>query len=367
MNVALRTPVRVMIIDDVRVNLKILASLVESMGYEAVTFLSAKEAMGAVERILPHLILLDVLMPDLDGFQFCRLIKKNVKTKEIPVIFISALGEAADKEKGFQAGAVDYIAHPFERSEVISRVSVHVRMYEMSKQLENYNSRLNKLVIEQNLKIEEEKKKVLYALSKIAESGDERAVNHLANIQYNCRLLAQCLQFSPKYEREITNLFIDTIESAAVLHDIGNLFISDKVLLKPARLDAAERLVMETHVKKGSHLLYQIIHETEDDEFLNMAADIAAYHHENWDGTGYPNGLSGNEIPLAARVVHIVDVYDALTSARCYKKAYSEEESFLIMKESIKNFDPEIFHIFTKIRKQFKTDESLTNVSCERD
>ena len=353
-----RHNIKVMIIDDVRINLRLLGSVIESMGYTTVNFQSAKAAIKALnEEETPSLILLDAMMPDMDGFEFCQEIKKNVRTRDIPVIFISASMDAEDKKRGFEAGAVDYITKPFERSEVIARVGLQLKMYEMQQQLTQYNANLNKIVMEQNYKIEEEKKMLLFALAKVAEGRDSHTENHIANMQYNSRILAQSLQFSPKFEKRIPNWFIESIEVAATLHDIGKIFIQDNVLLKPDKLTGEEMEIMKKHSEKGAGLLRSIAKETSENEFLKMAIDIAEFHHERWDGTGYPKGLKGEEIPLSARIVHILDVYDTIHGERCYKDAFSDDECRRIMSEGAgTEFDPDIFEIFNKICMRLKTD-----------
>lgn len=349
--------IHIMIIDDVRVNLHILAALIKEMGYFPDTYLSAKEAIEALETATPQLILLDLMMPDMDGIEFCRLVKQNVRLRDIPVIFISASGDTKDKEAGFEAGAVDYITQPFDRSEVKSRLNIHIKMYEMSLKLEMSNSRLNRLVVEQNKKIEEEKKHLLLALAKVSESRDNLTKNHISNVQYNSRILAQGLQLSTQFEKEISNWFIETIEVASALHDIGMITIPDQVLLKTDKLNEQERSSISRHPDYGAELLGEISKEIGDNEFMDMAVEIARYHHENWDGSGYPYGLKGHQIPLCARIVRIVDVYDVLLGQRSYKEAVEEEDAITLMMESSgREFDPDIMKVFGKILKRLKKD-----------
>jgi len=350
-----KNAIKVMIIDDVRVNLRLLEAVIAGMGYQTVCFLKATEAIEALEEEAPSLILLDAMMPDMDGFEFCQTIKKNVKTRDIPVIFISASIDSEDKKKGFEAGAVDYITKPFERSEVVARVGLHIKLYEMQMQLTQYNASLNRLVMEQNQKIEEEKRTLLYALAKVAEGKDSLTGNHVSNIQFNCRILAQSLQFSPKFEKRISNSFIDTIEVASALHDIGKILIPDEILLKPNKLTEEEMDVVVEHSVRGAKLLKDIAAETNENEFLKMAIVIAEHHHENWDGSGYPGGLKGEEIPIEARIVRIADVYDTLLGERCYKNAYAEEVCYDIMKKGIGvEFDPDIMNVFNKVKGRLK-------------
>lgn len=345
----------ILIVDDITSNLVILSEIIKNAGCTARPVTNAGQALKAIEVMLPQLILLDISMPDMDGYEFCELLKKDVKTRNIPIIFISAMNAPEDKVKAFKAGAVDFIAKPFEMEEVTMRVNNHLKIYKMQKELESYNMRLYKMVNEQIKKIEEEQKNFIYALAMLAESKEDSSGEHIRNVGQNSKLLAQSLQFSPKFEKEITNSFINTIEIAASLHDIGKISISDAILLKQGLLTPEEMKVVRTHAEKGAVTLTELYNRNDHNEFLEMAIDIARYHHEKWNGTGYPEGLSGNAIPLAARIMSVVDVYDALVSERCYKAAYSHEKSMEIMnEESGKSFDPDIIEIFNKIQKQLK-------------
>ena len=218
-----------------------------------------------------------------------------------------------------------------------------------------YNKRLYKMVNEQIKKITEEEKNFIYALAMLSESKEDPSGAHIRNVGRNCKLLAQSLQFSPKFEKEITNSFISTIEIAAPLHDIGKISISDTILLKPGMLTEEEMKIVKKHAETGAKTLTELYNMNEHNEFLEMAIDIAHYHHEKWNGKGYPEGLSGKDIPLAARIMAVVDVYDALTSERCYKTAYSHEKSMeIINEEAGKSFDADIIEVFNKIQKQLK-------------
>ena len=345
----------VLIVDDVTSNLVILTEMIKNAGYIARPVKSVKQAMKAMEVVLPQLILLDISMPDMDGYEFCELLKQDVKTRNIPIIFISAMNAKEDKIKGFKVGAVDFISKPFEVEEVTMRINNHLKIYNMQQELEMYNKRLYKMVNEQIKKITEEEKNFIYALAMLSESKENPSGAHIRNVGRNCKLLAQSLQFSPKFEKEITNSFISTIEIAAPLHDIGKISISDTILLKPGMLTEEEMNIVKKHTETGAKTLTELYNMNEHNEFLEMAIDIAHYHHEKWNGKGYPEGISGKDIPLAARIMAVVDVYDALTSERCYKTAYSHEKSMeIINEEAGKSFDPDIIEVFNKIQKQLK-------------
>ncbi len=345
----------ILIVDDITSNLVVLTEMIKNAGYTARPVVSVQQAMKAMKVALPQLILLDISMPDMDGYEFCELLKKDVKTRNIPIIFISAMNSKEDKVKGFKVGAVDFISKPFELEEVTMRVNNHLKIYKMQQELEIYNKRLYKMVNEQIKKIIEEEKNFIYALAMLSESKEDPIGTHIRNVGRNCKLLAQSLQFSPKFEKEITNSFISTIEIAAPLHDIGKISIHDNILLKPGALTPEEMKIVRSHAEVGAKTLTELYNMNQHSEFLEMAIDIAHYHHEKWNGKGYPEGLSGKDIPLSARIMSVIDVYDALTNERAYKTAYSHEKSMeIINEESGKSFDADIIEVFNKIQKQLK-------------
>ncbi|MBQ7942703.1 MAG: response regulator [Lachnospiraceae bacterium] len=351
--------VKILIVDDVDINLDILEEIIKSMGHETITALSVKEAVALIEDLeeLPQLILSDISMPEIDGYAFCAMLKKNPHTRHIPVIFISAMDSMSDLEKGFALGAVDYIPKPFEPAEVQMRINTHLKMYQMQVELAENNKRLNQVVANQIEKLHAEQKNIMSAMAKLVESRESVSGRHYLNISYNSKVLAQGLQFHPLYEDRITDNFIDTIESSAYLHDIGKIKIPDAILLKKGSLTPEEITVMKTHAQVGAETLLDIYEGKEKNDFINMAVDIAYYHHENWDGTGYPKGLKGEEIPLPARIVHVVDVFDALNGERIYKQSGTIEDCLKIMEaESGKAFDPDIVQVLLKIYRNFVRD-----------
>ena len=281
--------------------------------------------------------------------------KKDPYTKEIPIIFISAMDTASDLSKGFELGAVDYIPKPFEKTEVEMRISTHLKIYTMQRELEENNRRLNLVVARQMEKLRIEQKNIMTALARLVESRENVSGTHYKNILYNSRILAEGMQLSPKFEDEVTDDFIDTIESSAGLHDIGKLMIPDHILLKNAPLNDEERKIMCSHAELGARTLNDIYEGVEKNDFIEMAIDIAWYHHECWDGSGYPKGLKGNEIPLSARIVKVVDVFDAMIGERRYKKPIPLEQTLSYMREKAGIiFDPDIIRVFMRIYRNFK-------------
>ena len=349
--------IKILVVDDVEVNLIILEEIIKNMGYEALLAQSVKEALEIISgsEVLPRVILSDISMPETDGFTFCSMLKSDPYTKDIPVIFISAMDTASDLSKGFELGAVDYIPKPFEKTEVEMRISTHLKIYTMQKDLEENNRQLNLVVARQMEKLRIEQKNIMTALARLVESRENVSGSHYRNILYNSRILAEGMQLYPKFEDDVTDDFIDTIESSAGLHDIGKLMIPDHILLKNAPLDEEERRIMCTHAELGARTLMDIYEGVETNDFIDMAVDIAWYHHECWDGSGYPKGLKGTEIPLSARIVQVVDVFDAMVSERRYKEPIPLEQTLAYMQEQAGViFDPDIIRVFMRIYRNFR-------------
>jgi putative two-component system response regulator len=234
-------------------------------------------------------------------------------------------------------------------------------MRKMKNEIDLYNRKLHKIVYDQINKITENQKSLIYALAKLLGASSEKKGKHLENTCANCRILSISLQLSPKFVHEISDSFIDTIDLAASLHDIGKMSIYHKSLLIEEKLNYDEMEISKTHAEVGANILRGIYSYDEQNEFLKMAIDIAYYHHEKWNGKGYPKGLLGKEIPLAARIMSVIDAYDTLTNERCIKQPYTTEEIHRIMnEESGKSFDPDIIEVFNKIEKQLKTGDENT-------
>lgn len=348
--------IRILVVDDVEVNLIILEEIIKNMGYQPLLAQSVKEALTILEEAerLPQLVLSDISMPNIDGYTFCSMFKKNPYTKDIPVIFISATDSSDNLGKGFELGAVDYIPKPFDKTEVEMRISTHLKIYSMQKDLEENNRQLSMLVASQMEKLRLEQKNIIIALARLIENKENNNGSHYINVLHNSRVLAQAMQLSPKFEEQITDDFIDTIESSSGLHDIGKLMIPDSILLKNTTLNAEERKVMCTHAEIGAKTLIDIYQNVEKNDFIDMAIDIAWYHHECWDGSGYPKGLKGEEIPLPARIVKVVDVFDAMVSERRYKKPIPLNEVLAYMEKKAGTiFDPDIIKVLLRIYRNF--------------
>lgn len=347
------SPPNILVVDDENVSLALLTELLHNAGYIARPVSNVVQAANAIDALIPNLILLDTSMPETDGFVFCSLLKRNAKTKDIPVIFISAMNTPEDRIKGYKAGAVDFIAKPYEPEELLLRIGIHLKMYILQQELEEYNKKLNKIIDEQIGKIYAEQKNIIYALVKLLERRNQSLGNHLEKIGRNSRILAMGLQLSKKFRGQISNSFIDAIEITSKLYDIGKIAISDNILWKTSRLSDEEFEVYKTHTLIGADVLEDIFSRSKSNNLMKMTIEIAKYHHENWDGSGYPEGLKETQIPLPARIVSVADAYVRLVAFHGGEKAYTHEEGLRIINEgSGKLYDPDIIKVLNVIQDQ---------------
>jgi putative two-component system response regulator len=337
----------VMIVDDTLENLRLLESMLHDKGYQVFAFPNGEMALKAAAKNVPDLILLDIMMPGMDGFEVCGRLKADPKLAEVPVIFLSALSEVADKVKAFHFGGVDYITKPFQFEEVDARVSTHLNLRALQEALESHNLRLQELVDAQVKEISDSQMATIFALAKLAESRDYETGAHLERVQGYCRALAETLMDTSAYGKLIDYNFITTLYQACPMHDIGKVAIPDRILLKPGKLTTDEFEIIKTHTTVGADTLLAVLKHYPQNAFVNMGIDIARSHHERWDGRGYPHGLSKESIPLAARIMAVADVYDALRSIRTYKQAIDHETATQIIEQgSGTQFDPVVAEAF---------------------
>jgi len=355
METASKSIPRVLIVDDVEANRFILRDVISEMGYCPVLTANGVQALKMVQHIKPQLIILDIAMPEMDGFEVCHQLKDNPVTRDIPIIFISAFDEPEDIVKGFEIGGEDYIIKPFIPEVVKARVGAHLKIYEANSRMVEMNRKLQVSVQEQRKQMETERKKVLYALLRISRENARYDKNSMDRLQNNCRILAEAMQLSEKYEHMISDHFIDIIELATPLCDIGNIAIHTSILQKKEPLSDEERQIVRSHTTIGAEILTDVETVGDENGFIHTAAQIAHYHHENWDGSGYPAGIRGEQIPLAAQIVGAVSAYCALTEERSYRAAFSQEKAIEIMEqEAGKKFNPDIFAILKKIVRQLQ-------------
>ena len=346
----------ILVVDDTPANLQLLASMLKERGYKTRPVPNGTLALQAALSEPPDLILLDIHMPDIDGYEVCQSLKADEALKDIPVIFISALNEVLDKVKAFSVGGVDYITKPFQVDEVQARVDTHLKIRRLQEELERHNRQLGKLVQAQVKKISDTQMAMIFALAKLAESRDDDSGLHLERVQAFCRKLAAGLAERPRFGRQIDAAFVENIFHASPLHDIGKVAIPDHIVLKPGKLTPEEFEVMKTHSALGAEKLEAVQRKFPGNALLDMGIAIARFHHEKWDGQGYPQGLAGEAIPLSARIMAVVDVYETLRAKRCYKAAFSHEESAdIIASSSGTHFDPEIVKTFIELQEDFRT------------
>lgn len=340
----------VMIVDDNPANLKLLEEMLLHQGHEVRSFPRGRLALAAAAKHPPDLILLDINMPEMTGYEVCEQLKSSTYLAEIPVIFLSGLSAREDKLRCFQCGGVDYISKPFQLEEVQARVDAHLRLRQLQQQIEADNLHLRELVQIQVEEIADAQMSTIFAIAQLAESRDVETGRHLERIQTFCGLLATGLSETPKYENTIDRAWIRNIFHASPLHDIGKVAIPDRILLKPGPLTPEEFAIMKTHTALGAKTLSAVRDRYPDNEFVELGIEVAASHHERWDGTGYPNGLAGDEIPLSARILAVADCYDALRSQRVYKPAIPHDEACeIIIGESGKHFDPDVTAVFSRL------------------
>lgn len=339
---------RILIVDDQPQNIHLLLNALQPE-YDVIAATNGAKALelARAEDAPPDLILLDVVMPDINGYEVFQRLRDDVRTARIPVIFVTALTEGQSEELGLTLGAVDYIAKPFDPNLV--RLRVHNQL-----ELKRYRDRLESMVSEQVEEINSSHLAAIFAMSKLAESRDTDTGQHLERTQNYCRILARQLLKTSKHPDIIDENFIDAIYHASPLHDIGKVAIPDSILCKPGKLTPDEFEIMKTHSVLGAETLQSVAENYPSNAFLSMGLDIARWHHEKWDGSGYPDGLAADDIPLAARVMAVADVYDALNSKRCYKDAMHHDACREIICEGrAKHFDPDLVDAFLDAEDEF--------------
>ncbi len=341
----------ILIVDDTPLNIKILGDALQDQ-YDIIVALNGEEAvLRAGQHPMPDLILMDIMMPGMDGYTACEILKQNYITSKIPLIFVTAKRAIEDEEKGFQLGAVDYISKPFSLPIVRSRIQTHIALYDQTRLLEEtIRERTHELQLTRDVTI--------HGLAVLAETRDNETGAHIIRTKRYVRVLAEYMQTIPPFNSELNTAYIDLLEKSAPLHDIGKVGVPDDILLKPGKLTDEEFHIMKKHSVYGRDALQrseQAFGDNVSNSFLLCAKEIAYSHHEKWDGSGYPEGLKGTSIPLSARFMAIADVYDALISERVYKKAFSHEKAVDIMKEGRgSHFDPDLLDGFLVVQHQFK-------------
>jgi putative two-component system response regulator len=338
----------ILIVDDEPTNLALLTHLLRPE-YQVRAANSGESALrAAASEPRPDLVLLDVMMPGMDGYEVLRRLNEDPATADIPVIFLTALADIDDEERGLLLGAADYIAKPVKPVLVLARVRTQLEAKQARDWLKNQNAILEAEVARRMAENDLTQLVSIRALAHLAETRDPETGNHILRTQNYVHLLALRLRQHPRFSTFLDQRNIDLLTKSAPLHDIGKVGIPDSILLKPGPLTPAEWTIMRTHAKLGSDAIEQA--ETDAEKpvaFLVLAKEIAHWHHEKWDGSGYPDGLSGEAIPVAARLMALADVFDALISVRVYKPAMSYAEARdIIAAARGKHFDPDVVDVF---------------------
>lgn len=330
----------IFIVDDNETNLLVAKSALDST-YRAFALPSAARMFKLAEKITPDLILLDIEMPEMDGFETMKVLKENPKLKSIPVIFLTMKIDSKTETEGFELGAVDFINKPFSPPVLLKRIESHI---ETDKLIKNAQKAL--------LKVHNATLKVI---ANIIDRRDKVTGSHSARVQDYMKILMDELVRSETYADEITDWDTELVVLSGQLHDVGKICVSDVVLIKPSRLSEEEFARIKQHCDEGVSIIDDIMKEADDDIFLTHAKKFAGSHHEKWNGSGYPNGLKGEEIPLHGRIMAVADVYDALVSERPYKLPFTHEEAVEIIKnDSGTHFDPKIVEAFLKVADDFR-------------
>ncbi len=344
---------RALIVDDDRSMCELLARLLR-LECEVAVAHGGHEALQQVERQAPDIVLLDIRMPGIDGCETCRRMKRILSGRNVQVVMVSACSSETERLRAFDAGADDYLIKPVDPHELTSRVRLHFRLLDAMEQAAavrqeicRNHADLHRMVEQRARELAETKDVAVLALAEVAESRDQGTGEHLVRMRTYSQILAETLRADSSYAAEIDGQLLEDLYRSSPLHDIGKVGISDTILLKPGRLTAKEFETVKQHTVIGANILEQAVFHSPQGHFLAMAALIARFHHERFDGDGYPAGLMGKEIPLPARIVAVADVFDAITSERPYKPAYPADAArAMIRADSGKHFDPVIVEAF---------------------
>ena len=329
----------IFIVDDNDTNLMAAKTALDGT-YKTFALPSAAKMFKLAEKIIPDLILLDIDMPEMDGFHAMQILKSDVKTKSIPVIFLTAKNDPETEIRGFEIGALDFVNKPFSPPVLIRRIETHIETDMLIKKSQQALRDIHNATIS--------------VIAEMVENRDKVTGTHIERTQAYLKILVKELIRTNTYIDEISRWDMALLIPSARLHDVGKISISDNVLNKPGKLTAEEYESIKEHCAEGERVIDQIIGRTKNDAFLLHAKLFAGYHHEKWDGTGYPRKLSGTGIPLEGRIMAVADVYDALISERPYKKPFTHEQAAaIIQKDSGTHFDPKIAEAFMNVAGDF--------------
>ena len=352
---------QIIIVDDSLTNLNMARNALAPK-YDVFTVASGKKLFRILEKLTPDLILLDIEMPEMNGYEVIAHLKNSIATAHIPVVFVTAVIDPESEIKGLSLGAIDYITKPFSRDLLLKRVEVHLLAQLQKEKLHKYSTGLEELVDEKRRTIFELQNAILKTVAELVESRDCVTGGHIERTQAYLKILVHALMEKGIYAEELSSWDIDLFVMSSQLHDVGKISIKDSILMKPERLTSDEFDAMKWHANFGMNIIMKIEESTRENAFLKHARIMAGSHHEKWDGTGYFLGLKGENIPLQGRLMAIVDVYDALTTDRPYKKALPHKEAIKIIEQEIgSHFDPLIGKTFIEHEKEFEHSASLSS------
>jgi len=330
----------VFVVDDSDTNLSMAESALENQ-YRVMTMPSAVKMFSLLEKVIPDLILLDIEMPDMDGFTALRKLKKFNAWANIPVMFLTGHNDSNVEVQGFELGAIDFVTKPFSESVLINRIKTHLDIDEIIRERTAQLSRLQNSIIS--------------VLANLVESRDKETGGHIERTSEYIKILINEMKKQGVYSDVLNEWDTEKVISSARMHDLGKISITDLIVNKPGRLTDEEYEKMKTHAQEGERIIDEIIAQTGEGEFLYNARLFAGCHHERWDGEGYPHRYKGDQIPLQGRIMAIADVYDALVSERPYKKSFTDDEAVeIIMQGAGTHYDPKITEVFLKAKDQFK-------------
>ncbi|MDR1229491.1 MAG: response regulator [Azoarcus sp.] len=342
------------VVDDNVTNLKIARSMLDEH-YNIYAMPSARVLFELLKKLTPDLILLDIEMPEMSGYEAIRKLKADERLRRIPVIFLTSRNDEGSELEGLSLGAIDYVTKPFSAALLLKRIDNHLLIAAQERNLADYNENLTKMVEEKTEQILNLQFGILNVIAELVEFRDKKTGGHIWRTQQYLNLLVRQMEKEGTYRNEVLSWDLRFLIPSAQLHDVGKIAISDAILNKPGKLTEDEFTIMKTHVKRGVEAIERIEQETQAHSFLNHAKCFAGYHHEKWDGSGYPNGLAGQNIPLQGRMMAIADVYDALISARPYKDPMPlDMAKSIILEGEGTHFDPALIKVFRSVADGFE-------------
>ncbi len=344
----------VFLVDDNATNLAVgKAALAEY--YKVLTLDSGERLLKVLEKNIPDLILLDIEMPEMNGYDTIKVIKSKKETENIPIIFLTAKSDGDSELKGLSMGAIDYIIKPFSPPLLLKRIEVHLLVESQKRELRKYNDHLQEMVEEKTRSVVKLQDAILKTMVELVERRDYSTGGHIERTTLYLGVLLKAMQKRNLQMEIISSWDIDLVLRSAQLHDVGKVAIRDSILQKPGRLTPEEFEEIKKHTTVGEEIVEKIKKDSAEQAFLEHAGIFAASHHERWDGSGYPRGLKGEDIPLQGRLLAIADVYDALVSERPYKKALPHEKAVaIIMEGKGTHFDPSLVDLFFSVSDEFK-------------